>query len=58
MKARALIKDLTQISADAEVIFIDNQGKRHKVDGAGWHGGENAELFLLENDSEFKENQK
>lgn len=49
MKVKQLIKRLANIPADAEIIFIDNQSKQHKLDTTiGYCGGENAVMHLFE----------
>lgn len=49
MKVKQLIKRLANIPADAEIIFVDNQSKQHKVDTVvGYRGGENAVMHLFE----------
>lgn len=49
MKVKQLIKHLANIPADAEIIFVDNQSKQHKVDTTvGYCGGENAVMHLFE----------
>lgn len=45
MKVKQLIKRLANIPADAEIIFVDNQSKQHKL---GYCGGENAVMHLFE----------
>ena len=52
MKVKQLIKHLAHIPTDAEVIFINNQGKRYKVDTMVCHGGEVHTLYLFEVNSE------
>ena len=49
MKVKQLIRRLANIPADAEIIFVDNQSKQHKLDTVvGYHGGENAVMHLFE----------
>lgn len=57
MKVKQLIKRLANIPADAEIIFVDNQSKHHKVDAIiCYHGGENAEMYLFEQEAYEDEN--
>lgn len=57
MKVKQLIRRLANIPADAEIIFVDNQSKQHKVDTTiGYCGGENAVMHLFEMEDIENEN--
>lgn len=49
MKVKQLIKRLANIPTDAEIIFVDNQSKQHKLDTTiVYCGGKNAVMHLFE----------
>ena len=48
MNIKTLLKHLAHITPDDEVIFVDNSGKRYKVDAMVCRGGKEATIHLLE----------